>query len=217
MLTHGNLESDVAMTMRRLPQQGHERFFIFLPLAHVLTRIVALLSLTAGVELIFWQRDPKKLLDELAEAKPTTVPSVPRLFEKIYTAANARSAEAGGAKAAIFNRAVATGRRVLELQRAGKPVGPLLKVQHALADRLVFSKIPRPVRWRDRGVHHRRRPRRSGDPGLLLRGRHPGARGLRMTETSRSPPSTRRTPTGSAPSASRSTAARSGSRTMARC
>jgi long-chain acyl-CoA synthetase len=141
MLTHDNLAADVAMTLQRLPQAGHERFFIFLPLAHVLTRIVALLSLTAGVELIFWQRDPKKLLEELAEAKPTTVPSVPRLFEKIYTAANARSAEAGGAKAAIFTRAVATGRRVLEAERAGKSVSPLLKFQHGLADKLVFSKI----------------------------------------------------------------------------
>ncbi len=141
MLTHDNLASDVAMTLKRLPQQGHERFFIFLPLAHVLTRIVALLSLTAGVELIFWQRDPKKLLEELAEAKPTTVPSVPRLFEKIFTAAHARSAEAGGAKAAIFTRAVATGRRVLEAERAGRSVSPLLKVQHRLADKLVFSKI----------------------------------------------------------------------------
>ncbi|MDO9353392.1 MAG: AMP-dependent synthetase/ligase [Solirubrobacteraceae bacterium] len=141
MLTHGNLASDVAMSLKRLPQQGHERFFIFLPLAHVLTRIVALLSLTAGVELIFWQRDPKKLLEELAEAKPTTVPSVPRLFEKIFTAANARSAEAGGAKAAIFTRAVSTGRRVLQAERAGKSISPLLKLQHALADRLVFSKI----------------------------------------------------------------------------
>lgn len=141
MLTHDNLASDVAMTLKRLPQQGHERFFIFLPLAHVLTRVVALLSLTAGVELIFWQRDPKKLLEELAEAKPTTVPSVPRLFEKIFTAAHARSAEAGGAKAAIFSRAVATGKRVLEAERAGKSVSPLLKVQHGLADKLVFSKI----------------------------------------------------------------------------
>lgn len=141
MLTHDNLASDVSMSLARLPQKGHERFFIFLPLAHVLTRIVALLSLTAGVELIFWQRDPKKLLEELAEAKPTTVPSVPRLFEKIYTAANARSAEAGGAKAAIFKRAVATGRRVLAAERAGQSVSPLLKVQHRLADKLVFSKI----------------------------------------------------------------------------
>ncbi|MBJ7470872.1 MAG: long-chain fatty acid--CoA ligase [Solirubrobacteraceae bacterium] len=141
MLTHGNLASDVAMTLKRLPQKGHERFFVFLPLAHVLTRVVALLSLTAGVELIFWQRNPKTLLDELAEAKPTTVPSVPRLFEKIFTAANARSAEAGGAKAAIFTRAVSTGRRVLEAERAGKSISPLLKVQHRLADKLVFSKI----------------------------------------------------------------------------
>ena len=141
MLTHDNLASDVAATLKRLPQQGHERFFIFLPLAHVLTRIVALLSLTAGVELIFWQRDPKKLLEELAEAKPTTVPSVPRLFEKIFTAAHARSAEAGGAKAAIFTRAVSTGRRVLEAERAGRSVSPLLRVQHRLADKLVFSKI----------------------------------------------------------------------------
>lgn len=140
-LTHRNIAADAHMVNRRLPNDGHERFFVFLPLAHVLTRIVQFTALTNSSLLIYWQRDPKKLLDEIAAVKPTHLPSVPRLFEKIYTAATSKSQEAGGAKAAIFNRAVATGRRVMEHERAGRPLPPALKIQHALADKLVFSKV----------------------------------------------------------------------------
>lgn len=140
-LTHANFVADSDMVNRRLPNDGHERFFVFLPLAHVLTRIVQFTALTNNSLLIYWQRDPKKLLDEIAAVKPTHLPSVPRLFEKIYTAATSRSQEAGGAKAAIFNRAVATGRRVEQAKREGRALSPLLKIQHGLADKLVFSKV----------------------------------------------------------------------------
>jgi long-chain acyl-CoA synthetase len=140
-LTHDNFAADVEMLHLRLPNDGHERFFVFLPLAHVLTRIVQFTALSKSSLLIYWQRDPKKLLDEIAAVKPTHLPSVPRLFEKIYTAATSRSEEAGGLKAAIFSRAVSTGRRVVEAERDGRPLSPALKLQHALADKLVFSKI----------------------------------------------------------------------------
>lgn len=140
-LTHANFVADAGMVNRRMPLDGHERFFVFLPLAHVLTRIVQFTALMNNSLLIFWQRDPKKLLDEITTAKPTHLPSVPRLFEKIYTAATSRSEEAGGAKAAIFSRAVATGRRVEQAKREGRGLSPLLKIQHGLADKLVFSKV----------------------------------------------------------------------------
>lgn len=140
-LTHANFVADANMVNRRMPLDGHERFFVFLPLAHVLTRIVQFTALMNNSLLIFWQRDPKKLLDEITTAKPTHLPSVPRLFEKIYTAATSRSEEAGGAKAAIFSRAVATGRRVEQAKREGRGLSPLLKIQHSLADKLVFSKV----------------------------------------------------------------------------
>ncbi len=78
MLTHHNITSDVAMNLERLPHDGHERHFVFLPLAHVLTRVVQFLALTSTSQLIYWKRNPATLLDEIAEAKPTHLPSVPR-------------------------------------------------------------------------------------------------------------------------------------------
>ncbi len=141
MLTHGNVTADVAMTQQRVPADGHEVYYVFLPLAHALTRIVQFLALNAGSQLVYWRRDPTRLLDEIAEVSPTHLPSVPRLFEKIYTAATSKVAEAGGAKAALFGRAVATGKRVVEAERAGQSVSPLLKLQHRLGDKLVLGKV----------------------------------------------------------------------------
>jgi long-chain acyl-CoA synthetase len=73
--------------------------------------------------------------------KPTYFPSVPRIFEKIYTAATGNVEKEGGLKKLIFNWAVGVGKKVRERERAGKRVGFLLRKQHDLADRMVLSKI----------------------------------------------------------------------------
>jgi long-chain acyl-CoA synthetase len=73
--------------------------------------------------------------------KPTYFPSVPRIFEKIYTAATATAEKAGGLKKAIFNWAIRVGHRVRELERQGKEPGFLLRRQFKVADEQVLSKI----------------------------------------------------------------------------
>jgi long-chain acyl-CoA synthetase len=52
---------------------------MFLPLAHALVRMVEFVALDSGSTLSYWSRDPKRLLDDLALARPTHLPSVPRL------------------------------------------------------------------------------------------------------------------------------------------
>ncbi|HEV2062092.1 MAG TPA: long-chain fatty acid--CoA ligase [Solirubrobacteraceae bacterium] len=141
MLSHGNLTSDIAMVRRRVDFGDEAVFYVFLPLAHVLTRIVQFIAIDVGAELAFWQRDPKKLVDEIQEISPTHLPSVPRVFEKIYTKASAQAEQAGGVKLKLLRWAVGVGRKVRELERDGKSPNPVLKAQHALADRLVLSKI----------------------------------------------------------------------------
>jgi long-chain acyl-CoA synthetase len=141
MLTHGNLASDIAMVAKRFDFGPGDVYYVFLPLAHVLTRAVQFIALDAGSTLAYWQRDPKKLVEEVAEIRPTHLPSVPRLFEKIYTAASSKTAEAGGVKEKLFHWAVNTGRKVREIERDGGTPNPVLKAQHALADKLVLGKI----------------------------------------------------------------------------
>jgi long-chain acyl-CoA synthetase len=141
MLTHGNLRADMDMIHQRISFSDDAVFYVFLPLAHVLTRIVQFIAVDAGAELAYWQRDPKKLVEEVGEIQPTHLPSVPRLFEKIYTAATAKVAEAGGPKEKLFHWAVGVGSRVREAEQAGREPGRALQAQHAMADRLVLHKV----------------------------------------------------------------------------
>jgi len=103
--------------------------------------LVQFVAIDLGGVIAYWERDPEKIVPNLAEVRPTTFPSVPRVFEKVYTTASARVEEAGGIRREIFRRAVATGRRVRALERAGRRPGPGLRVRHRLADRLVLSKV----------------------------------------------------------------------------
>jgi long-chain acyl-CoA synthetase len=89
----------------------------------------------------YWRRDPKKIVEDVQIIKPTHMPSVPRIFEKIHTAATAKADAAGGAKAKIFHWAVGVGREVARREDRGGHPGIVLKGKHALADKLVLHKI----------------------------------------------------------------------------
>jgi long-chain acyl-CoA synthetase len=144
ILTHRNfmeathaLEERLDLTRTDAPID----FFMFLPLAHVFARIVQVFTIDLGGTLIYWQRDPKRLLDDIRESRPTYFSSVPRIWEKIYTAATSGIAEQPLPKRAVFGWALKVGHRVRELERSATSPGPALAFQHRLADRLVHSKV----------------------------------------------------------------------------
>ena len=142
MLTHGNLCADVDGCASVVHFDGTgEVVYIFLPLAHVLTRLVQFLGIDQGAALAFWHRDPKKIVADVGEISPTQLPSVPRVFEKIYTAATSKVAAEGGAKAKLFWWAVGVGRKVRERERKGGHNGLVLNAQFAIADKLVLHKV----------------------------------------------------------------------------
>ena len=95
---------------------------MFLPLAHSLARVTQMVTLDVGGTIAFWRGDPKVVLEDLAATRPTHVPSVPRVFEKVHTKAMAAWRRPAVSSAAIFHWALATGRRVRELEhRAARP------------------------------------------------------------------------------------------------
>jgi long-chain acyl-CoA synthetase len=141
VLSHGNYRAMVNMSLEQTVLESGRTTYLYLPLAHSFALLIQLLSFAVGGTLAYWERDPLKILPNLAEVKPHYFPSVPRIFEKIYTAANSRADKAGGVQRAIFNWAVGVGRRVRELERRGKSPWPPLRIQHAIADRLVLSNI----------------------------------------------------------------------------
>jgi long-chain acyl-CoA synthetase len=142
VISHGNYRAMIDMVVAKdvLGSGEEDITYLFLPLAHSFALLVQFGNFELGSTLAYWERDPLKIVPNLAEVKPTYFPSVPRIFEKIYTAATTGAEESGGIKKALFNWAISVGMRYREAERGGG-ANPLLKAQHALAERLVLSKI----------------------------------------------------------------------------
>jgi long-chain acyl-CoA synthetase len=119
--------------------EGRDRVLLFLPLAHNFARLVQFAG--AGIGFTIAYCDPARVLDALPAVRPTILPSVPRLFEKLQASVEATLAEAKGVRRGIAARALAVGGRAARLREAGRPVPRSLALQVAVADRLVFSKI----------------------------------------------------------------------------
>ncbi len=142
MLSHANMRAAIDGARARVEfVPDDEVVYIFLPLAHVLTRLVQLTCLDAGAQLAYWHRDPKRIVADVGEIAPTILPSVPRVFEKIYAAATGKVEAAGGPKAKLFWWAVGVGRTVRAREQKGGHNGLVLDAQHKLADKLVLHKV----------------------------------------------------------------------------
>ena len=139
VITHANILATVDMYEDQVQMDGGEQpiVFMFLPLAHVLARVVQFVALKVGAEIAFWGGDSTRLLDDLREVRPTHFPSVPRLFEKIRTVALADLEETDPIRRAIFTWALGVGARV----QASRGPGSLDRVQHAIAQRLVLGRV----------------------------------------------------------------------------
>jgi long-chain acyl-CoA synthetase len=118
-----------------------EVVYLFLPLAHAFARLIQLLAADVGGTIVYWEKDPNKIIPNLVEVRPTYFPSVPRMFEKIYAMAIGAVEKSSPIKRAIFHWAIRTGRKVRDLEYHGKQPGPLLRRQYAFADKQVLSKV----------------------------------------------------------------------------
>jgi long-chain acyl-CoA synthetase len=141
VISHGNYRSMVTMALDESVLERNTTTYLFLPLAHSFALLIQLLSFDLGGNIAYWERDPLKIIPNLAEVKPDYFPSVPRIFEKIYTAATSEVEKSGGLKKLVFNWAIGVGEKVRQKERAGESVGWLLRKQYEIADKQVLSKI----------------------------------------------------------------------------
>src|SRR5215216_2962481 len=141
VISHGNYRSMLDMVLGVRALGDDELTYLYLPLAHSFALLIQFGTVALGATLAYWERDPLRIIPDLAEVRPTYFPSVPRIFEKIYTAATANAENAGGMKKAVFNWAVGVGRRMRETERSGRKPGFLLRKQYEVADRQVLSNI----------------------------------------------------------------------------
>jgi long-chain acyl-CoA synthetase len=111
---------------------------LFLPVAHVFGRMVQIGAIHAGLHLAHCSDPLGRLPLDLASFKPTFVLAVPRIFEKIFNGAEAKAEAAGKGK--IFRKAADVAIAYSE-GKDKRGFNPLLSFQHALFDKLVYSKI----------------------------------------------------------------------------
>ena len=139
-LTHGNFLSECGNVVNGASDlflKPGGSTLLFLPVAHVFGRMVQIGAITAGLHLAHCS-DITKLPTDLGTFKPTFVLAVPRIFEKIFNGAEAKAEAAGKGK--IFHKA-ANVAVAYSMAMDSKRISPLLKLQHGLFDKLVYSKI----------------------------------------------------------------------------
>ena len=141
VISHGNYRAMLDMVNQTSVIEPEDVSYLYLPLAHSFALLIQLGSFDLGATLAYWERDPLKILPNLAELKPTYFPSVPRIFEKIYTTATSTMEKEGGLKKAIFNWAIGVGQKMRDTERSGREPGFLLRKQYEFADKKVLSKI----------------------------------------------------------------------------
>ena len=84
LISHGNYRAMLDMADSVSIIKGGETSYLFLPLAHVFALLVQYGMIDLGGRIAFWERDQLKIVPNLAEVKPESFPSVPRIFEKVY-------------------------------------------------------------------------------------------------------------------------------------
>lgn len=142
MLTHNNFMSNVIMAIDLMPIVNKDyRFLSFLPLSHVYERTATYyLSTYVGSEIAFAQ-SLEALSSNISEVTPTAILTVPRLLERIEERVRKTTASAGGLKLKIFNWALSVGEQRRLNKESNQGNGPLLNLQLAIAEKLVFSKV----------------------------------------------------------------------------
>ncbi|QRY63670.1 AMP-binding protein [Gordonia sp. PDNC005] len=139
VLTHENFLAETAATAAAVGTGMEEgkSTLLFLPLAHVFARVVAVAALENGV-VLGHTADIPNLIADLAVFKPNYVLSVPRVFEKVYNTAEQKAIDGG--KGSIFGKAVDT---AIEFSRAEEAdgAGLVLKIKHTIFDKLVYGKL----------------------------------------------------------------------------
>ncbi|MGO9322072.1 MAG: AMP-dependent synthetase/ligase [Solirubrobacteraceae bacterium] len=141
VLTHGNYRAIIDMVSDAGEIQGDEVIYLYLPLAHSYALLIQLAVFDLGGTLAYFGGDTKQIVPELLEVKPTYLPSVPRVFEKIYTLAHGVIEAQPPEERKRAQEAIALGLKVRDMINRGEPVPEELKAPFEEADEKLFKNV----------------------------------------------------------------------------
>ena len=135
VISHGNYRDVVSMCEQDAIVREGDVAYLFLPLAHSFALLIQLCALDMGGTIAYFGGDPKQIIAELSEVRPTYLPSVPRIFEKLYTLVTAHG------DLDQIRAATQVGLKVRALQAAGQDVPPELQAHFDAADAQLYKNV----------------------------------------------------------------------------
>jgi long-chain acyl-CoA synthetase len=136
LLSHGNYRAITTMVESQAVLEEGDAVYLFLPLAHAFAVLIQFVAIDLGATIAYWEKDPQKIIANLTEVNPSYFPSVPRMFEKIYTLATAAAEDPDK-----LRQAVELGVKVREMQRRGEEVPPGLQAPFEEAEKKLYKNV----------------------------------------------------------------------------
>jgi len=141
VLSHGNYRAIITMIRDAGEITEDEVIYLYLPLAHSFALLIQLAVFDLGGTLAYFGGDTKQIVPELMEVKPTYLPSVPRVFEKIYTLAHGAIEAKPPEERQKAQEAIALGVKVRDMINRGEEVPPELQKPFDEADAELFTLV----------------------------------------------------------------------------
>jgi long-chain acyl-CoA synthetase len=141
VLTHGNYCSIIDMIAEIREMTEEEVSYLYLPLAHSYALLVQLAAFALGSTLAYFGGDTKQIVPELGEVKPTYLPSVPRVFEKIYTLAHSAIEAQPPEEQKRTHEAIRLGVKVRDLINRGEQLPEEMRKPFEEADEQLFKNV----------------------------------------------------------------------------
>jgi long-chain acyl-CoA synthetase len=135
VLAHGNYRSVIGMCESASVLHEGDVVYLYLPLAHSFALLIELIAIDLGGTIAYWGGDPKGIVGELMAVKPHYLPSVPRIFEKIYTLVTSTN------DPEKIRAATQLGLKVRGLREAGQAVPDELQAAFDKADQELYANV----------------------------------------------------------------------------
>src|SRR5918992_2946463 len=136
LLSHANYREITDAVNRETPIEEGDTSYLFLPLAHAFAILIQFATFDLGATLAYWSRDLQQIIPDLTAVKPTYFPSVPRMFEKIYTLATSNAPDKEQLK-----KAVEVGIKVRQMEQRGEDVPDELQQAFDQAEESLYKNV----------------------------------------------------------------------------
>jgi long-chain acyl-CoA synthetase len=136
VLTHANYRAICDAVVVEATLEEGDTAYLFLPLAHAFAILIQFAAFDLGAVLAYWSRDPKMIIADITQVNPSFFPSVPRMFEKIYTLATSNIPDQEG-----MRKAVEVGMKVRTMRDAGEEVPEELQAAFDKAEESLFKNV----------------------------------------------------------------------------